>query len=64
MASRARAHFEIALGALLVARSGRDACPELAAILEGWDGRLTVLLRKRVDRHIRALRHLRRPAAP
>ena len=52
MASRARAHYESALGVLLVARSGRGACPELAGILEGWDGRLTVLLRKRVGRHI------------
>jgi RNA polymerase sigma factor (sigma-70 family) len=53
MASRARDHFEAALGVLLVARSGREACPELAGILDGWDGRLTVLLRKRVGRHIR-----------
>ena len=53
MASRARAHFEAALGVLLVARSGQQACPGLAAILDGWDGRLTVLLRKRVTRHIR-----------
>jgi len=53
MASRARAHYEAALGVLLVARSGRESCPELAGILEGWDGRLTVLLRKRVGRHIR-----------
>jgi RNA polymerase sigma factor (sigma-70 family) len=53
MASRARAHYESALGVLLVARSGREACPELAGILEGWDGRLTVLLRKRIGRHIR-----------
>jgi RNA polymerase sigma factor (sigma-70 family) len=53
MASRARAHFEAALGVLLVARAGRDACPELGGMLEGWDGRLTVLLRKRVGRHIR-----------
>src|ERR1700729_3808932 len=53
MASRARAHYESALGVLLVARSGREACPELAGILEGWDGRLTVLLRKRGGRHIR-----------
>jgi RNA polymerase sigma factor (sigma-70 family) len=53
MASRARAHFEAALGVLLVSRSGRDACAELDGILEGWDGRLTVLLRKRVGRHIR-----------
>jgi len=53
MASRARAHFEAALGVLLVARAGREACTELAGILDGWDGRLTVLLRKRVGRHIR-----------
>jgi len=53
MASRARAHFEAALGVLLVARTGREACAELAGILEGWDGRLTVLLRKRIGRHIR-----------
>jgi hypothetical protein len=38
---------------LLVARAGREACAELAGILDGWDGRLTVLLRKRVGRHIR-----------
>ncbi len=39
--SRAWAHYESALGVLLVARSGRDARgPELAGILEGWDGRL------------------------
>ena len=53
MASRARAHFEAALAVLLVARSGQEACPGLAAILDGWDGRLTVLLRKQVTRHIR-----------
>ena len=53
MASRARAHFEAALGVLLVARAGQEACTELAGILDGWDGRLTVLLRKRVGRHIR-----------
>ena len=53
MASRARAHFEAALGVLLVARSGQDACAELAGIMAGWDGKLTVLLRKRVSRHLR-----------
>jgi len=50
--SRARAQLEGSLGALLVARSGRESCPELGAMLDGWDGRLTVLLRKRVSRHI------------
>jgi RNA polymerase sigma factor (sigma-70 family) len=52
LASRARTQFETSLGALLVARSGREDCPDLDAILAGWDGQLTVLLRKRVNRHI------------
>jgi RNA polymerase sigma factor (sigma-70 family) len=50
--SRARVQLEAALGALVVARSGRRDCPELDALLGGWDGRLTVLLRKRVSRHV------------
>ncbi len=50
--SRARSQLERSLGALLVARSGRESCPELAGMLEDWDGQLTVLLRKRVSRHI------------
>jgi RNA polymerase sigma factor (sigma-70 family) len=52
LASRARSQFETSLGALLVARTGRESCPELAARLHGWDGQLDVLLRKRVSRHI------------
>jgi hypothetical protein len=52
LASRARGQLERSLGALLVARTGRDACAELDALLAGWDGTLTVLLRKRVSRHI------------
>jgi RNA polymerase sigma factor (sigma-70 family) len=52
LASRARTQFETSLGALLVARSGREDCPDLDAILAGWDGQLTVLLRKRINRHI------------
>lgn len=52
LASRARSQFETALSALLVARSGRGSCAELATILAGWDGQMTVLLRKRVNRHI------------
>lgn len=50
--SRVRAQLERALGALLVARTGRRDCPELASILSGWDGRLTALIRKRVSRHV------------
>jgi RNA polymerase sigma factor (sigma-70 family) len=52
LASRARGQLERSLGALLVARTGREECAELDAILAGWDGELTVLLRKRVSRHI------------
>lgn len=50
--SRARGQLEKSLGALLVARTGRQDCPDLAAILAGWDGELTALLRKRINRHI------------
>jgi RNA polymerase sigma factor (sigma-70 family) len=52
LASRARAQLERSLGVLLVARTGRRACAELASLLAGWNGQLTVLLRKRVSRHI------------
>ena len=52
LASRARAQLERSLGALLVARTGRKTCAELDAILVGWDGTLTTLLRKRISRHI------------
>jgi RNA polymerase sigma factor (sigma-70 family) len=50
--SRARGQLEACLGVLLVGRAGRDDCGELGTMLAGWDGRLTVLLRKRVHRHI------------
>jgi RNA polymerase sigma factor (sigma-70 family) len=50
--SRARGQLERSLGALIVARTGRDSCAELDAMLTGWDGRLTVLMRKRISRHI------------
>src|SRR5580693_1514810 len=50
--SRARDQLEACLGVLLVGRTGRDDCAELGGMLSGWDGRLTVLLRKRLNRHI------------
>ena len=50
--SRARDQLEACLAVLLVGRAGRDECRELGSMLSGWDGRLTVLLRKRVHRHI------------
>ena len=55
MVHRLRDTVQRALGALLVARraSGpRDSCAELMGILAGWDGRFTVLMRKRFGRHI------------
>ncbi len=50
--SRARGQLETALGALLVARTGREDCAALGAMLEDWDGQLTVLMRKRISRHV------------
>jgi RNA polymerase sigma factor (sigma-70 family) len=50
--SRARDQLETSLGALLVARAGQEDCAALSAMLEGWDGQLTVLTRKRLNRHI------------
>jgi Viral BACON domain len=50
--NRLRAQVERSLGALLVARLGRDDCPDLATILTGWDGRFSPLIRKRVARHV------------
>lgn len=50
--SRARDQLETSLGVLVVARTGRRDCPSLDALLEDWDDRLTVLLRKRVNQHV------------
>jgi RNA polymerase sigma factor (sigma-70 family) len=50
--SRARNQMERSLGALIVARTGRQACSVLATMLTDWDGRMTVLMRKRISRHI------------
>nr|MDQ2813168.1 sigma-70 family RNA polymerase sigma factor [Actinomycetota bacterium] len=52
LARGARDQLEKALGALLVARTGRRACRALGELLAGWDGRLTVTARKRISRHI------------
>lgn len=49
---RMRQRTERSLGAYCVARGGRDDCDELAEILRGWDGEFSVLIRKRVARHI------------
>uniref|UniRef100_UPI001E585E16 RNA polymerase sigma factor n=1 Tax=Mycobacterium sp. Marseille-P9652 TaxID=2654950 RepID=UPI001E585E16 len=55
MVSRLRDTIETSLGALLVARRAQhtaERCAELAAILAGWDGHFSVLMRKRIGRHI------------
>jgi RNA polymerase sigma factor (sigma-70 family) len=52
MLSRLRDQVERSLGALLIARLGRDECEELDGLLTGWDGRFSPLLRKRVARHV------------
>ena len=50
--SRVRGLVERSLTVLLVGRLGRRDCPDLDALLAGWDGRLDPRLRKRVARHI------------
>jgi RNA polymerase sigma factor (sigma-70 family) len=55
MAHRLRRTIERSLGALLVSRRAHGdpgGCEELREILAGWDGQFTVLMRKRVSRHI------------
>ena len=52
MLSRARIQLKTSLGALLVARTGRDSCETLDEMLARWDGTMTVLLRKQINRHI------------
>ncbi|MCT7367826.1 RNA polymerase sigma factor [Mycolicibacterium llatzerense] len=51
---RLRDTMERSLGALLVARRGQsgNSCAELGTILAGWDGNFTILMRKRIARHI------------
>ncbi|WP_101949441.1 sigma-70 family RNA polymerase sigma factor [Mycobacterium sp. 3519A] len=52
---RLRGTIERSLGALLVARRVRGRagnCPELDQMLANWDGQFTVLMRKRISRHI------------
>jgi RNA polymerase sigma factor (sigma-70 family) len=52
LATQARGRLEKALGALLAARTGRRACPDLDMLLDGWDGELTPPDRKQIDRHV------------
>jgi RNA polymerase sigma factor (sigma-70 family) len=52
LASQAREHLEKAIDALLIARTGRQSCPELGVLLAGWDGKLTVQTGKVAAQHI------------
>jgi hypothetical protein len=52
LAGRVRDRVEKSLGALLVARLGRDDCIELQGVLGDWDGSFSPLIRKRVARHV------------
>jgi RNA polymerase sigma factor (sigma-70 family) len=52
MLSRARNQLKTSLGALLVARTGRGSCAVLADMLAHWDGTMSILMRKQVNRHI------------
>lgn len=52
LVNRMRERLSKSLGAVTVARMGRDDCDELAALLADWDGTFSVLIRKRVARHI------------
>lgn len=49
---RMKERLERSVGALLVARQGRSDCHDLDALLRDWDGRFSVLWRKRVARHV------------
>ncbi|EFQ82806.1 Sigma-70 region 2 [Aeromicrobium marinum DSM 15272] len=52
MLSRLRTQVDRSLGALLIARLGRDDCDELDDLLADWDGSFSPLIRKRVARHV------------
>jgi RNA polymerase sigma factor (sigma-70 family) len=51
LTSSAWGKLDKALGALLVARTGRRSCPAMDALLADWDGRLTGSTRRQITRH-------------
>lgn len=51
---RMRDRVERSLTAYVVAKAGRQDCDDLDQILAQWDGEFTVLVRKRVARHVDA----------
>jgi len=52
MLNRLRGQVDRSLGALLIARMGRDDCDDLDDLLSDWDGTFSPLIRKRVARHV------------
>ncbi|MFL6022974.1 MAG: sigma-70 family RNA polymerase sigma factor [Marmoricola sp.] len=52
MLNRLRGQVDRSLGALLIARTGREDCAELDQLLGDWDGSFSPLIRKRVARHV------------
>jgi RNA polymerase sigma factor (sigma-70 family) len=55
MVQRLRDTVGRSLGALLIARqasAGHNRCPELGTIVADWDGQFTILVRKRISRHV------------
>jgi RNA polymerase sigma factor (sigma-70 family) len=53
---RMRERVDKSLGAFVVAKAGRKDCPTLDEILRDWDGEFSVLIRKRVARHVETCR--------
>jgi RNA polymerase sigma factor (sigma-70 family) len=51
LTSRARSQLEEGLGTLLIARTGRENCAALGALLADWDGELTEQTRNLVAEH-------------
>lgn len=51
---RMRERVERSLTAYVVAKAGRNDCDDLDQLLAKWDGEFTVLVRKRVARHVDA----------
>lgn len=51
---RMRERVEKSLGAYVIAKAGRNDCDDLDKLLGKWDGEFTVLIRKRVARHVDA----------
>ena len=52
LTSRARSQLEKNLGALLIARTGRENCPALSTLLADWDGQLTEQTSDLIGEHI------------